>query len=75
MHTFVEARKGEQYGDTSNTDEKQRGDILSRLVAAMHTEGKLNLDEQEVIGNIFTLMFAGHGLSCPFDTSKSDSER
>ncbi|KAJ7822455.1 cytochrome P450 [Mycena leptocephala] len=60
MHTFVEARKGEQYGDTSNTDEKQRGDILSRLVAAMHTEGKLNLDEQEVIGNIFTLMFAGH---------------
>ncbi|KAJ7361678.1 cytochrome P450 [Mycena albidolilacea] len=26
----------------------------------MESDGKLNLDEQEVLGNIFTLMFAGH---------------
>ncbi|KAJ7489388.1 cytochrome P450 [Mycena latifolia] len=60
MHTFVETRKDKQRGDTKSADEKQRGDILSRLVAAMHTDGKLDFDEQEVIGSIFTLMFAGH---------------
>ncbi|KAJ6598481.1 cytochrome P450 [Mycena vulgaris] len=60
MHTFVETRKEEQHGDTCSADENQRGDILSRLVAAMYTDEKLKLDEQEVIGNIFTLMFAGH---------------
>ncbi|KAJ7705377.1 cytochrome P450 [Mycena rosella] len=60
MHTFLETRKDVQRGDTDSTDEKQRGDILSRLVAAMSTDGKLNLDEQEVIGNIFTLMVAAH---------------
>ncbi|KAJ7468959.1 cytochrome P450, partial [Mycena galericulata] len=60
MHTFVETRQDEQRGDAGSTDEKQRGDILSRLVAAMNGDGKLALDEQEVIGNVFTLMFAGH---------------
>ncbi|KAJ7100647.1 cytochrome P450 [Mycena belliarum] len=60
MHTFIESRKAEQHENTTDPDDKQRGDILSRLVAAMYTEGKLNLSEQEVIGNIFTLMFAGH---------------
>ncbi|KAJ7472303.1 cytochrome P450 [Mycena galericulata] len=60
MHTFVETKQDEQRGNTSSTDEKQRSDILSRLVAAMNGDGKLALDEQEVIGNVFTLMFAGH---------------
>ncbi|KAJ7750460.1 cytochrome P450 [Mycena maculata] len=57
MRTFVETRKDEQRGDTGSM---QRGDILSRLVAATYADGKLNLDEQEVIGNVFTLTFAGH---------------
>ncbi|KAJ7176649.1 cytochrome P450 [Mycena filopes] len=57
MHTFLDSRRSELQG---STDEKQRGDILSRLVTAMESDGKVSLDEQEVLGNIFTLMFAGH---------------
>ncbi|KAF7347785.1 Leukotriene-B4 omega-hydroxylase 3 [Mycena venus] len=60
MHTFIENKKAEIQGQLSETDDKQSGDILSRLVAAMDSEGKISLDEQEVLGNIFTLMFAGH---------------
>jgi cytochrome P450 len=56
MHTFVETRRAELRGQA---DEKQRGDILSRLVTAMESDGKLTLDEQEVTGNTFTLLFAG----------------
>ncbi|KAJ7768297.1 cytochrome P450 [Mycena metata] len=56
MHTFLESRKDELQA----TDDRQRGDILSRLVTAMDSVGKVSLNEQEVLGNIFTLMFAGH---------------
>ncbi|KAJ6522330.1 cytochrome P450, partial [Mycena vulgaris] len=38
----------------------EAGDIFSRLVAAMDSKGKLGLDEREVNGNTFMLMFAGH---------------
>ncbi|KAJ7678182.1 cytochrome P450 [Mycena polygramma] len=60
MHTFIVARKDELRGRTCDADDRERGDILSRLVAAMDSGGKSNLDEPEVLGNIFTLMFAGH---------------
>jgi cytochrome P450 len=62
MHTFIENRKADLQ-DAGDANDKRRGDILSRLVAAMESDGKLNLDEQEVLGSIFTHMFAGHGLS------------
>ncbi|KAJ6504353.1 cytochrome P450, partial [Mycena vitilis] len=58
MHEFVATRQEELNGMTE--EEGQRGDIFSRLVAAMNVTGKLGLEEQEVIGNTFTLLFAGH---------------
>ncbi|KAJ7670774.1 cytochrome P450 [Mycena polygramma] len=58
MHDFVATRQEELNGMTE--EEGQRGDIFSRLVAAMNATGKLGLEEQEVIGNTFTLLFAGH---------------
>ncbi|KAJ6447909.1 cytochrome P450 [Mycena vitilis] len=60
MHTFIEVRKDELRGCTGDANDSERGDILSRLVAAMDSGGRSNLDEPEVLGNIFTLMFAGH---------------
>ncbi|KAF7339420.1 Leukotriene-B4 omega-hydroxylase 3 [Mycena sanguinolenta] len=55
MHAFIASRQVEL-----QDDDEQQGDILSRLVAAMGSDGKLSLDEQEVLGNIFTLTFTGH---------------
>ncbi|KAJ7491712.1 cytochrome P450 [Mycena galericulata] len=59
MHSFVGTRRSELNGLTG--DQGHRGDIFSRLVAAMDKDidSKLGLEEQEVIGNTFTLLFAG----------------
>ncbi|GJJ06948.1 hypothetical protein Clacol_001144 [Clathrus columnatus] len=58
MHEFVDTRRQ----DIANDRETfvQRGDLFTRLVEAYDGEGKLGLEEQEVIGNTFTFMFAGH---------------
>ncbi|KAJ7439724.1 cytochrome P450 [Mycena galericulata] len=59
MHSFVDTRRTELNGMSG--EEGHRGDIFSRLVAAMDkdADSKLGLEEQEVIGNTFTLLFAG----------------
>ncbi|KAF9003889.1 cytochrome P450 [Cyathus striatus] len=36
------------------------GDVLGRLVQSFDGEGKYNLSEQEVVADIFTVLFAGH---------------
>ncbi|KAJ6587211.1 cytochrome P450 [Mycena vulgaris] len=58
MNKFVATRQDELRGETIEIT--QRGDVFSRLVAAMDGDAKQALDKQEVIGNTFTLMFAGH---------------
>ncbi|KAJ7434462.1 cytochrome P450 [Mycena latifolia] len=58
MQDFLRTRQTELNGMTEN--ESNSGDIFSRLVEAMDGTGKLALEEQEVIGNTFTLLFAGH---------------
>ncbi|EJD08595.1 cytochrome P450 [Fomitiporia mediterranea MF3/22] len=41
--------------------ESERSDVFSRLVLANESEAeKLPLDEEELIGNVFVLLFAGH---------------
>ncbi|KAJ7439723.1 cytochrome P450 [Mycena galericulata] len=59
MHSFVDTRRTELNGMSG--EEGHCGDIFSRLVAAMDkdADSKLSLEEQEVIGNTFTLLFAG----------------
>ncbi|KAJ7765939.1 cytochrome P450 [Mycena maculata] len=58
MHEFLRARQTELVATPG--EDGQSGDIFSRLVAAMDSEGRLGLDEQEMIGNAFMLMFGGH---------------
>lgn len=47
-------------------------DVFGRLVAAQIREGeKLSLNDQEIIGNAFILLFAGHGkLLCDDSTRR-----
>ncbi|KAJ7436001.1 cytochrome P450 [Mycena galericulata] len=61
MHTFVDTRRTELNGLIG--EDGHSGDIFSRLIAAMYkdADSKLGLEEQEVIGNMFTLLFAGRG--------------
>ncbi|KAI5998354.1 cytochrome P450 [Pisolithus orientalis] len=60
MNTFVETKVQEISGVTDGDDHAQRGDIFTRLVAGLDRSGKTGLEKQEVIGNTFALMFAGH---------------
>ncbi|KAI6006183.1 cytochrome P450 [Pisolithus orientalis] len=60
MNTFIETKAQELAGIIDGDDHVQRGDIFTRLVTAMDSSGKTGLEKQEVIGNTFTLMFAGH---------------
>ncbi|KAJ6625855.1 cytochrome P450 [Mycena sp. CBHHK59/15] len=52
MHRFVRTEQEKLHGETAEAS--QRGDVFSRLVAAMDADSKQGLDEQEVIGNTFT---------------------
>ncbi|KAH7926869.1 cytochrome P450, partial [Leucogyrophana mollusca] len=60
MENFVQLKKDELSQVDQKDDTHQRGDIFTRLVAAHDGDGKYGLDKDEVIGNTFTLMFAGH---------------
>ncbi|KAK7687596.1 hypothetical protein QCA50_008810 [Cerrena zonata] len=59
MNEFVLRRKEELDVETLDGG-KQRKDLFSRLVGALDHEAKVGLSMQEVIGNTFTFMFAGH---------------
>ncbi|KAI5123187.1 hypothetical protein M0805_003954 [Coniferiporia weirii] len=63
MSTQVGRRKAEirQEITESGSAESGRSDVFSRLVLANESEAeKLPLDDQELIGNVFVLLFAGH---------------
>ena len=49
-----EARKTLALGDPPNN-------LFSRLVQASVTEGPYGLEDQELLGNFFIFLFAGHG--------------
>ncbi|KAH8110759.1 cytochrome P450 [Phellopilus nigrolimitatus] len=63
IRTQVAQRKAEirqELTDNGRT-EIERSDVFSRLVLANESETeKLPLDDQELIGNVFVLLFAGH---------------
>ncbi|KAF8524986.1 cytochrome P450 [Gautieria morchelliformis] len=44
----------------NGVDEKVGSDIFGRLVQASETEGRLGLADQELLGNCFIFLFAGH---------------
>ncbi|KAJ6529890.1 cytochrome P450 [Mycena vulgaris] len=60
LYTFLHTRRTEFVASPGQDAQPEAGDIFSLLVAAMDSKGKLDLNEREVIGNTFTLMFAGH---------------
>ncbi|CAL1711144.1 unnamed protein product [Somion occarium] len=62
MHDLVARRREELRGEVPE-NLHQRGDLFSRLVAALDENAKIGLKEQEVIGNTFTFMFVGHETS------------
>jgi len=59
MRSFITAKKAEL---SSQTEDLRRSgqDLLTRLIAANEAEGKNGLTNQELFGNVFTFMFAGH---------------
>ncbi|CAL1711138.1 unnamed protein product [Somion occarium] len=59
MDDLVILRKEELNAEELNGGQS-RGDLFSRLVGALDEETKVGLSMQEVIGNTFTMMFAGH---------------
>jgi len=59
MHELI-ARKKAEVASSDYDPESHKGDIFTRLVEAHAERGKLGLNEEEVIGNTFALMFAGH---------------
>ncbi|KAI6138270.1 cytochrome P450 [Pisolithus tinctorius] len=60
MSKVVDKKAQELSGVKNHDNNLPRGDIFARLVTAMSSSGKINLDKEEVIGNTFSLMFAGH---------------
>ncbi|ETW77975.1 hypothetical protein HETIRDRAFT_420783 [Heterobasidion irregulare TC 32-1] len=59
MTIQINERKVALASDSSGT-ESQRSDVFSLLVRANNEDEKLQLDDSEVIGNVFGLLFAGH---------------
>jgi cytochrome P450 len=63
----VTSRKAEiTNGDPSAMESRRTSrDLFTRLLQANNTEGNgdLSLDAQEVLGNCFAFLFAGHGQS------------
>jgi len=58
MQTQVEERRKEIRDGTSNRD-----DVFTRLVQANEDEeSKFRLSDEELIGNVFVILFAGHGM-------------
>ncbi|GBE78989.1 predicted protein [Sparassis crispa] len=59
MSSFVTNKK-EELSSSADPVEGAGSDLFTRLVTASEAEGKDGLAESELIGNIFTFMFAGH---------------
>ncbi|CAL1711142.1 unnamed protein product [Somion occarium] len=59
MRELIVERK-EELGASGSDAQLQRGDIFTRLVAGLSEDAKVGLEEQQVIGNTFILMFTGH---------------
>ncbi|KAI0064334.1 cytochrome P450 [Artomyces pyxidatus] len=55
MHTQVAERRAGIGGEA-----ELKSDIFSLLIHANEEDGKLSLTDSEVIGNVFSLLFAGH---------------
>ncbi|KAF8903942.1 cytochrome P450 [Gymnopilus junonius] len=58
MKTQVSERKAEIRSQAESVD--NRHDAFTMLVKANEEEGKFKLDDQELIGNVFIMLFAGH---------------
>jgi cytochrome P450 len=56
----LSSRKSEMASKDNPADDKPR-DLLTRLLEANREEGNLSLDDQELVGNCFIFLFAGHG--------------
>lgn len=62
MHSQVTERKAEIASGSSSITE-ERNDAFTLLIRANEDEGgKFQLDDQELIGNVFIMLFAGHGV-------------
>jgi len=59
MHNLVNTRREELNSSTLEM-KNFSGDLFTRLIAAWDEDASVGLNEQEVIGNSFALMFAGH---------------
>lgn len=56
----IDTRRNDQMDGADLDDASLPGDILNRLVASSLGTQKYSLSEQEVVANMFSLMFAGH---------------
>ncbi|KAG5634271.1 hypothetical protein H0H81_002585, partial [Sphagnurus paluster] len=64
MRTQVADRKAEISGQNECTASTGKNDAFTMLVKANETDsGKLRMDDQELIGNVFIMLFAGHETS------------
>jgi hypothetical protein len=60
MHFQVAERKAEFASGSSSIT---RNDAFTMLIKANEDEGgKFQLDDQELIGNVYIMLFAGHGV-------------
>ncbi|EMD35589.1 hypothetical protein CERSUDRAFT_116316 [Gelatoporia subvermispora B] len=59
MRKLVASRKTELASDTAGSS-SIGNDLFTRLVSAAEAEGKNGLNDDELIGNVFSFMFAGH---------------
>ncbi|KAF8890640.1 cytochrome P450 [Infundibulicybe gibba] len=55
IHDCIQARQDDATGGSD-----ERLDLLSRLVSSSQGGGKYKLSDDEVVGNMFSLLFAGH---------------
>lgn len=54
------AAKREELAASDLRPEQQTGDVFTRLVAASDEGASLGLEDADIVGNMFALMFAGH---------------
>ena len=61
MHSQIAERKAEIASGSSGITEC-RNDAFTMLIKANEGEGgKFQLDDQELVGNVYIMLFAGHG--------------
>jgi hypothetical protein len=63
MKEHIASRKSEAKKMLALGDGADGDNLFGRLVHANETEGRLTLDDQELLGNYFIFLFAGHGSS------------